>query len=207
MLRITEELMNSTEDLIMWLSAFRDRNNYESVAKNPKDVWEYLLLCWASHDFVNKNLADFAKVSTVDEFVEKLNISLSVFSEFAKFDENEIRKLLEKLLETINGAYTNRTVSDGVLLRFQNKVKHGMMILDEGDKLYIRDFASGINRNLELPIDLKKAERMVGTIESNCYAVKNIITLFLFHYAKILNESKFPLSEAEIKFWKESLSK
>lgn len=208
MLRITEELLNSTEDLTMWLSAFAKRNNFQSM-KNASDVWEYMLLCFASDKFVNDNLASFTRARTTKGLMKKMNVSIEELAEFGKIDATSLEELMAKLLETIKGAQNNRTASRGVLLRFQNKIKHGMMVLDDGSKLYIRDLKIKKykkNRNLELPLNEVRAEKMVGTVKANCYAVKNIITLFLLHYATLLKASKKPLSKKDQKFWAEAIN-
>ncbi len=213
MLRIIEELISSTEDLAMWLAAVDQR---ERSDKRRRDVWEYLLLCQANDEFVKRILQSVSKVKTGKGLLRKLNLPpLGALVEAGKLDEKSIVALLDKLAETIRSSHHNRTASGNLFIRFHNKVKHGMIVQDEANGLFIRDLRIKTgktgriirkNRNIYLPLDEERAKKIVGTIEAVGYAVKNLSVLMLLHYWHKLKTRKRKLSKSELKFWEESLS-
>lgn len=132
-------------------------------------------------------------------------------------DSKTILSLFKNLLTAIRSSLHNRTITKNVLLRFHNKVKHGMMVQDYGNDLYIRDLKIKINnkgrvirrnRNLYLRIDEEKAKKMVGTIEVNLAAIHFIVILFMSIYGYIIKkkkESGKKFSKKEMLFLQESL--
>lgn len=214
MLRITDELISSTEDLAMWIAAIESRKN---PTKQFRDVWEFMLQVRATDDQIAQTLNEIARVRTALGLIKKLKLaSIKHLSVAAKMDEPTLTAVLEKILEAVKEAKHNRTASRGVLLRFHNKVKHGMMIQDYGNELFIRDLKTKMNkklnrisrknRNLYLQIDIDRAEKMVGTIEANCYAMHGLVSLVIYDFIDQLLNKKRKLTEKQKKFWAEALN-
>lgn len=214
MLRITEELIASTEDLTMWLSASMER---EKQVKKYRDIWEFLLQCEADDEDMIKILKKVARIRTSGGLLKRLKLPpMKEIITFLKTDEDTVIKLVDKLLESIKASLHNRTASKRVLVRFHNKVKHGMMVQDYGNELFIRDLKTKINkktnritrknRNLYLEVDLERAKKMVGSVEANAYAIKTLIILLLCDYAYDLKTSKKRLTKNRRKFLEEVLA-
>jgi len=164
-LRITEELISSTEDLAMWIGATQTRSN---PTKAYGDVWEYMLLGSATNRQIVEILKDIARVKTANGLIKKLHLApIEKIASVANMSREDIQNILSKILEAVKASQSNRTVRRGVLLRFHNKVKHGMMVQDYGHELFIRDLMLGKNgrkknRNLYLDLDTEKAEKNGG---------------------------------------------
>ena len=89
----------------------------------------------------------------------------------------------------------------------QNKIKHGMMVyLDQdSNKIWLRIFnvkysgkgkkkrISRQNRNIEILIDIDKAERMVGTTKAYGQAIEALINLLLIDYKYRIISKKIKL--------------
>lgn len=208
-LRITEELISSTEDLAMWIGAMQTRGN---PTKAYKDVWEYMLLGRASDEQIVTILKDVARAKTANGVIRKLRLaSIDKIADAANMDGSDIQSILLKILEAVKASQLNRTVKRGVLLRFHNKVKHGMMVQDYGHELFIRDLMLGKkqrkrNRNLYLDINIDKGKKMIETIEANGYAIKSIISLLFYDFIEQLENKKHRMSDKQKKFWIEALN-
>lgn len=136
-LRIMEEFMASSEDLTMWLSAVYERNN---LPAKYRDIEEYLLDCRAGDQSVKDTLCKLSKIRTTGGLIRKLNFPpLTVLSSELKMPAATIEMTLEKILESIKATHSNRTTSRGALIRYHNKVKHGMMVSEENGLLIIKD--------------------------------------------------------------------
>src|SRR5436309_2139235 len=84
--------------------------------------------------------------------------------------EEVVDAAVEAIRRTVETALKTRTDGGQIVERFQNKIKHGMMVYSDQDTnvSWVRDFIvklAGIrrkvvrkNRNFEIPIDLDKAE-------------------------------------------------
>lgn len=212
MLRLVEELISSTEDLAMWLAAVEQRENSD---KKRRDIWEYLMLCQANDVFVKNTLKSVSRVKTGKGLLKKLRLPpVDELAQAGKLDEKSITPLLDKLLETFKTAYHNRTAANNLFIRFHNKVKHGMMVQNETNGVFVRDLTidtgkSGRiirrNRNLYLDLNDEKAKKITGSIEATGYAIKNLVTLLLSHFWYQLKTRKRKLSKKEIRFWIEAL--
>lgn len=212
MLRITEELISSTEDLTMWLAAMLERSRFSS---RIADVWEYLLQLQATDEQTLALLKSLTRIRTGNGLYRRFTLPpIEKIAEFTKTGVETIMPFFDNLLKAIKSSYRNRTVSKKILLRFHNKVKHGMVIQDYGSGLFIRDFkprrkgARKSNRNIFLPLDEVKAKKMVGTIEVNSVAVKFLVILFMTDYGYMMEQRKSSgkkLSKKELLFLQESL--
>jgi hypothetical protein len=194
MARIVQEVIASTEDLAMWLVAIHERN-----AKNPryKDIMQKILTVKQDRDNT-KILKGFKRIKTADGLLKKLNLpSVNVIAKEKKSTENEIGDGILILKNAIDKSLYNREVSDGVLLRFYNKIKHGMMIFhdpSDASSIWIHDYWSGYsnskkskrkrivrkNRDVFLKVDIAKAKIFVGTIKAFSQAIQELIRLALF---------------------------
>lgn len=214
MLRITEELIASTEDLTMWLSGTMERRKQ---SRKYRDIWEFLLQCEADDEDIVKILRQVARTRTSKGLIKKLQLPpLKEIITFLKTDEETFLKLVDKLLESIKASLQNRTAAKRVLVRFHNKVKHGMIVQDYGNELYIRDLRTKINnhtnritrknRNLYLPIDEDRAKKMVGSIEANSYAIKTLVILLLCDFAYEIKAGKKRMTKNRRKFLEEILA-
>lgn len=212
MLRILEELISSTEDLTMWLAAISERN---IVDKKYRDEWEYLLVTEATDDRIVKILRTHSRIKTGKGLLKRFKTPpFKRILSYLKTDEATLMSLVNKLLEAIKASLKNRTVSKKVLIRFHNKVKHGMVVQDYGNELFIRDLKPKLskkrlirrNRNLIIPFDQERAKKMVRTIETNAYAIKTIIILLMADYSYQLETRKRKLGKRQKEFWADSLN-
>jgi hypothetical protein len=214
MLRITEELISSTEDLTMWLAAINNRNHLKNIYS---DIFEFLLSCWATDEQTLMILKQNARVKTAKGLLKKFEAPPLVrILEYLKTDEETLNKLLNKLIDAIKESLQNRTGSRKALLKFHNKVKHGMIIQDFGDELYIREVEHNNskngkrhykrNRNLFIPYDPERAKKMVGTIEVNANAVKTIVIILMADVAYNLQRRKRKLGKKQRAYWEEAFN-
>lgn len=214
-LRLYEENIASSEDLLYWTTALLLRNNYPSGCR---DVWEFLLkagLRPLTHEYLIGKMQKLAKVKKGKTLLKKFDLGdLDKFSSFGKMDTQISEKLLNELLKVMKVCLKNRKIKREILLRGHNKIKHGMMVLEEQSKLYIRDFSYKVrntivrryNRNLILRIDDNKAKGMLGTISANCSAINILVTLFLFYYAEVIESLRGKkLTKKEKAFLEQSL--
>lgn len=213
MIRIYEENISSSEDVLYWVNALLLREKYP---KNCRDPWEFLLIAGThpfNHENLIKNIVKFSRLKKGKSLLKFLSLgSITEFSNFSKLDRESCEKILEKLLEVIKICNRNRKIKKEILVRGQNKLKHGMVIVEEKEGIFIRDYVYKNNRrrnkNLFIKVDEEKAKKLVETISANCYAIKIIITLFLFHYAMLIKSKKGKkMGKKERLFWEESLEK
>ena len=192
MLRIIEELVASTEDLAMWLIALHNRNEPDSLFR---DEWERLLMLEINSNKSSKILLSFRRLKTTDGFLKKMNFpSLHLLSLRLSRDKKLVVDAVDRVLATIHSAILTRSDKNEIVVRFHNKIKHGMMVYSNfGDSnSWIRDFfvkRSGISKRLSrkdrsynIPEDEAKAERIVGTIKANSYGIESLINLLLIDY-------------------------
>jgi hypothetical protein len=215
MLRIVEELISSTEDLAMWIAATEAR---QRPTKKYRDVWEYLLQIEATDDQIVHILNDAARARTANGLARKLNLApLSQLTVAAKMSEQDLIGIITELLKAVKAARHNRTAARKLLLRFHNKVKHGMMVQDYNGELYVRDLRTKINkstnritrknRNVYLALDFERAKKMVGTIEANCYAVRGLASLLMYDFInQLINRKRKKLTDKQKRFWEEALN-
>lgn len=192
MLRIVEELVASTEDLAMWLITLHDRNDGDS---RFRDEWERILVLEISQDKPSKILLSFKRLKTTNGFLKKMDFpNLDQLSTRLKSDKRLVINAVDTILATISSAINTRSDNDGIVVRFHNKMKHGMMIYSNISNAtsWIRDFSvkklerskrlSRKDRSFDIPVDIKKAERIVGTIKANSYGIEALINLLLIDY-------------------------
>jgi hypothetical protein len=208
-LRITEELISSTEDLAMWIGAIQTCGNPTKVYK---DIWEYMLLGRATNKQIVDILKDTARARTPNGLIKKLKLApIEKIAISANMSKEDIKAILSNVLAAVKASQSNRTVRRGVLLRFHNKVKHGMLVQDYGHELYIRDLMLGKNgrkknRNLYLDLDIEKSRKMFGTIEANGYAIKSIISLIFYAIIEQIKSKNKKMTKKQKKFWLEALN-
>lgn len=211
MLRITEELISSTEDLALWVYAVREK---ESPTKRYRDIWELLLGAKVGDLDVKSAFRSVSRVRTVDGLMKKLNFTrleiLLANSPQVTLEEDRIIQLFKSVLRAIKASKRYREIKGGVLIRFHNKAKHGMMVLDQGHEIFIRDMTfpkkRRRNRNLYLLIDVDKAESMVNTIQRNADAVSTLASTALLDYIYKFKRSKFRRTKKIIQIFEEVLA-
>jgi hypothetical protein len=184
-LRIIEEFVSATEDLALWLLVVSKR-----LDKSPSfDIWERLLLAEATTDEAKNFLISMGKLRSPNSVLKKLDIIPSnKLTKVFEIDEVELTKSLEYIIKAIKTTIQNRKVSNGVLIRAHNKIKHDMAVYLDGNdinNLLIRDLrmvgASGHkrrkNRYLEIRFDVARAEKLVGSIMAISHAIRGLIYL------------------------------
>ena len=200
MLRIIEELTASTEDLSMWLLAVMQRNDGD---KRYRDEWERLLKIEIGSDESRKVIDKFMRLRTLGGFLEKLDFpSVRQITKHLSSSEHLVTEGIRTVKFSIDSAVKQRKDRSQITGLVQNKIKHGMMVYadPDPDKTWLRIFnvryagkgkkkrISRQNRNIEIPIDVDKAERMVGTIKAYAQAIEALINLLLIDYKyKILS--------------------
>lgn len=212
MLRITEELIASSEDLTMWLAGLKQK---EAFNNNIDNIWDYLLVTSATEEQIEGELKNLARARTGMGLYKKFNLpSIDYLARFAKTDKDTILSLFMKLLEVIKASLHNRTARRKVMQRFHNKVKHGMVIQDYGSNLYIRDYKLPTstkrrsNRHLYLDLEEDRFKKMVGTIEATTSVIDFIVSLFLADYGSKIEKRRMEgkkISKKEMRFLKDSL--
>ncbi len=210
MLRIVEDLVSSTEDLAMWLITIHSRNDGN---KKFRDEWERLLFTQVNQEQSRKILSDYSRIKTINGFLKKMNFpTIKQLKEKLRTEEKMVNDAVEAIIHTIETALKTRVDEDRIVERFQNKIKHGMMVYSDIDtsNSWVRDFSvkqtkkNGRivkkNRNFEIPIDLGKAERIVGTIKANAQGIEALINLLLIDY-------EYRIESRKIKMWEKNREK
>lgn len=187
MLRIVEDLVTSTEDLAMWLVTIHARNDGNRRYQNE---WERLLMLEITQEQSRKILLSYKRIKTVKGFLKKLDFP-TIYQLRVKLGQNEqvIIDAVEAIRFTIETAVKTREDGARIVERFHNKVKHGMMVYSDvgSNTSWVRDFSAKIirssgrisrhNRNFDIPIDIDKAERIVGTIKANAQGIGLIMEI------------------------------
>lgn len=209
-LRLFEENISSSEDMLYWACVAYMREQYPPEIK---DEWEFLLNVGIgkgiTDDILISKLEEMSKLSNGKELLSSFGVEN--FEEFCKFGGLQMEQVLalaEKLLETVRTCFHNRSVSETALLRSHNKIKHGMVVLDEGEALFIRDYygKKGSNRNLVIEMDIERAKGLLGTIEANSACIHMIISVCLYHHSlKIMEMGKRGPTDAEKALLRESI--
>lgn len=201
MLMIIEELTASTEDLAMWLLAVMQRNDGDKLFR---DEWERLLEIEISSRESKKVIDKFIRLRTLGGFLGKLDFpSIKQITKHLSSSEQLITEGIKTVKFSIDSAIKQRKDRSQIMTLIQNKIKHGMMVYTDQNpnKIWMRIFSvkyvgkskgkrlSRRNRNVEIPIDVDKAERMVGTIKAYGQAIEALINLLLIDYKyKILSK-------------------
>lgn len=192
MLRIVEDLVSSTEDLAMWLIAIHARNDKD---RKFRDEWERLLSIEINQEQSRKVLQEYARLKTVKGFLKKMDFpTVNQLVKKLGTEEKIVADAVEAIRFTIETAVITRADGLRIVERFQNKIKHGMMVYSDpnGNSSWVRDFSvklagrsrrvSRKNRIFDIPIDIDKAERIVGTIVANSQGIEALINLLLIDY-------------------------
>ncbi|TSC88200.1 MAG: hypothetical protein G01um10145_909 [Microgenomates group bacterium Gr01-1014_5] len=206
MLRIIEDLVSSTEDLAMWFVTIHSRNDGN---KRFRDDWERILATHIreTNEEATKILLGYTRIKTTDGFLKKMDFPKSKqLQEKLQVEESVVNNAVEAIRNTINLALQTRRDGQQIAVRFHNKVKHGMMVNSDAstNNSWVRDFSVRLtqgrrrvvrrNRNFEIPIDIDKAELMVGTIKANAQGIEALINLLLIDY-------EYRISSGKIKMW------
>lgn len=216
-LRLFEENIASAEDLLHWFAALVLREKYP-----PKldTTWEFLLSAGINSLNAKFLITETKKTLNVRSGIglfKKLDIgTLEELESFVKMDKITLTQLLNELLKILKVCIRNRTVMNALLLRAQNKIKHGMVVTDDGNRIYLRDFRvirtrNGKrirkNKNLDLRIDDTRAKGFLDTIEANSASVNLIVTLLMFYQGKMIMKlkEKKKLTKTEQQFLVQSL--
>jgi hypothetical protein len=223
MVGIIHELVASTEDLAMWLVAISNRNDGD---KRYRDIWERLLNTFikdGDQSDTSKILKSFKRVRTPQGLLRKLDLpKVTALVDETKMTSKEILESLDALKGAIDVSIHNREVSNGVMVRTYNKIKHGMMVyLDPNDlqKLWIRDFQVKYaksknnkkrlvrkNREMSLGVNAQKAEAIVGTIKAISQAMEALIGLVLFDLEYRIKTGKLRMIKRNKKLWLDELN-
>lgn len=184
-LRIIEEFVSATEDLALWLLVVSKRHQ-----ESPNlDIWERLLLAEATTEEAKNFLVSMGKLRSPNSILKKLDIiSNKKLSEIFGVNETELSESIEYIIKAIKATIQNRKVSNGVLIRAHNKIKHGMAVYLDGkdiNNLLIRDLrmvgSTGHkrrkNRYFEIKFDVIRAEKLVGSILAISHAIRGLIYL------------------------------
>lgn len=184
-LRIIEEFVSATEDLALWLLIVSKRH-----LKSPSfDIWERLLLAEATTNEAKTFLNSMGKLRSQNSVLRKLDIIPNKkLSNIIGISETELSESIEYIVKAIKVTIHNRKVSNGVLIRAHNKIKHGMAVYIDGkniDTLLIRDLRMvgsthhkrKQNRYFEIKFDLERAEKLVGSILAISHAIRGLIYL------------------------------
>lgn len=184
-LRIIEEFVSATEDLALWLLVVSKRHQKSSNL----DIWERLLLAEATTEEAKNFLVSMRKLRSPNSILKKLDIiSNKKLSEIFGVNETELSESIEYIIKAIKATIQNRNVSNGVLIRAHNKIKHGMAVYLDGkdiNNLLIRDLrmvgSTGHkrrrNRYFEIKFDVVRAEKLVGSILAISHAIRGLIYL------------------------------
>jgi hypothetical protein len=210
MLRLIEELVASTEDLAMWLVALYSRHDEN---RKYRDEWERILSLEITQQDSTKLFYDFKKVKTTKGFLKKMDFpSIEQLSKKLGRNENLVIDAVDTILRTIASAIATRSENNNIALRAHNKIKHGMMVYSDFDRqtLWIRDFSvkelratkrlSRKDRSFNIPLDVEKAELMVGTIKSYSYGIEALINLLLIDY-------EYRFTTGKIRVWQKNKQK
>jgi hypothetical protein len=185
-IKMYEETISSTEDVVMWVYATLNRHN---LPVHVHDVWELLLKCDADNKDVVKQIVALARIRKVETLLKRLDLpDISTIAEATNSNDTVIISVLNFLLKSIKATASNRTAGGRVLLLAQNKIKHGMLVIEEADLIRIIGMKTGKRsykkRNLTIKVDIETMQKMKDTIEHNGAAVSLIITGLMADFFK-----------------------
>lgn len=205
-IRMYEETMSSTEDVAMWVYATLNRHN---LPPNVHDVWELLLKCDADKLDVVKQIAALARIRTIKTLLKRLDLpEISTIAEVTNSNDEVIEGVLHFLLKSIKATARNRTAGRRVLLLAQNKIKHGMLVIEEVDVVRIIGVPIGKKRykkrNLIIRIDLETMKKMKDTIEHNGASVSLIITGLMADFYKFVKGKNGKFGRKQLDFLKDA---
>ena len=221
-LRLYEELLTSSEDLLYWVTGLLMKNRYPAKCNN---IWDFMLMAGTTSLPTQKLLKELSSLAKYKKGVSLLRPfglegRIEEIAEFGKSTSEEIEPLLNKLLDVIKACNSNRRIKKAILTRGQIKIKHGMVVIGEDDGIYIRDMylttvsinskkhIRSYNKNLFLRLDDARAKGMLDTISATSVAIQIVITLLLFQYGDIVREigKKKKLSKNDKEFLSASLN-
>lgn len=214
---IIHELVAATEDLAMWLVAISTRNDGD---KRYRDIWERLLSTVITESNADKVLKSFKRVRVPKSLLKKLDLPrVDVLAQELEMTNEQVIESLNALKEAIDSSIHNREVSNGVIVRVYNKIKHGMMVyLDPDDlkRLLVRDFQAKYdkskerivrkNRIMNINVDIERAEVIVDTIKAIAQSIDALIGLILFDLEYRIKTGKLKMSGKNKKLWLDELN-
>ncbi|KKR51777.1 MAG: hypothetical protein UT89_C0007G0004 [Parcubacteria group bacterium GW2011_GWE1_40_20] len=213
-LRIIEELVSATEDLSLWLLVVSQRLD---KSKNF-DIWERLLLAEATNVDAKLFLERLNRLRSRESVLKKLNIINSKKLELQLgLTNKEVQESLDYIIKAIQVTIKNRQISNGVLIRAHNKIKHGMAVyLDSKDidNLIIRDLRlvgkssskRKKNRYFDIKFDMDRADKLVGSILAISQAIRSLIYLVQADFRYRISIDKHIRNKTK-KFWLAELDK
>lgn len=203
MLKILEEFVSSTEDLAMWLIAISKHNDSGKfglldqllMADVPTKLKTSKKNKNKHRDEVVTILQGFNRVWTPNGLLKKLNLVSTVkLSNVSNLTEKELQELLSTVLITIKLTIEHRRKSEAILVRFHNKVKHGMTVFldpENINKLLIIDVQKNKHKRImDLSVNIEKAELALKNIDSIAKTISILVELRLLDYKYRINHDK-----------------
>lgn len=195
-IKIVDEMAAESEDLAFWLLAHRRKDDDVDVhgLGRSVDVRTEILLTQLSDDDVNQTLDDFSRCADVDQLSDLLVLPpLNELAEMMNDEPDKLREKLETLRGVIKTNIENRRNSNGAIVRFHNKVKHGLIVEQRPEEFAAFDvrkirrpnrqedeseFILEQERYIAGPITLDWAEEIAGTTVATCQQVAGLGRLY-----------------------------
>lgn len=203
MLKILEEFVSSTEDLAMWLIAISKHNDSGKfglldqllMADVPTKLKTSKKNKNKHRDEVVKILQGFNRVSTPNGLLRKLHlVSIDKLTSASDLTGSEFDQLLNTVLRTIKLTIQHRRENSSLLVRFHNKVKHGMTVFldpENINKLLIIDVQKNKQKRImDLSVNIEKAELALKNIDSIAKTISILVELRLLDYKYRINHDK-----------------
>lgn len=215
MLKIIYELVASTEDLSMWLVAISKRNDRD---KRYRDIWERILNVFIKEngqDETTEILKSYKRIKTIKGLLKKMDMpTVETLVKETNITSKEMNDGLEALKKAITVSIQNRTSSKGLAVRAYNKIKHGMMVYldpDNINNLWIRDFSCikskkgrrliRKNREMDIGVNIERAEEIVKTVGSVSEAIRGLIGLVLVDLEYRIKTNKIRMQSKNKNMW------
>jgi hypothetical protein len=191
MLKIFEELLASTEDLGFFYFALK------RLGKYPVGVLQHCLKFELRPADEKEWDRDMADIPEGGHFLDHLpTVSFADFDRvpLPGLKREALDGVLRKVTVSLRASIASRRGADRLTVKAYNKLKHGMMVRDDGDELIITIPNRG---ETILTLDVAHAEALVGTIVAIHQAIAIIVTFMIAAIGFGMVDRGYTLTPAE----------
>lgn len=205
-IRMYEETIASTEDLLMWVYVTLTRTR---LLYSQKDIWLGMLKCDIDNPKTLNEIKPLSRLSRPSSLLKKLKLpNMDMIATVTNSNAQVIELVLESLLKAIKASTRNRVIGNKVLLLGQNKIKHGMLVLETQSHIQITAMPIGKRkyrqRNLVVQYDSENMHKMFKTIEHNGAAISLLITALLSDFYAQVKNKKGKFGKRQLQFLKDA---
>lgn len=190
-LGIIDQFIAQSEDYCFWIEAHR--------VKDKLGIWDFILGYDVNRDNTEKLLSALLKVKNPEELRRFLKLPpIKSIAKLGSTKELEAIDMLQSVKKTSRTILGNRTNNGGMAVRIHNKMKHGMAVLDEGDKIFIRDYTKKAgDRKYSIPLNEPFMSDLVTTMKVAHSTIMVLINLYRFSFIDEILVNGGPKTQVE----------